>query len=157
RRPGRWRNVVPAGAGAGDAALHGRSRGRVARLPAARFGRGFSRGTRPVFPAADDLRAAAGRLGTDPPAARRAVGPAAPRARGAARTRDARGCLRRSRGRNTRGRPRPRRRAGPMRRSGYWLGLAGAGLTRLLGCTWRTRITGDVEIGPRIYALPHGS
>jgi len=44
-----------------------------------------------------------------------------------------------------------------MRRSGYWLGLAGAGLTRLLGCTWRTRITGDVEIGPRIYALPHGS
>jgi len=41
--------------------------------------------------------------------------------------------------------------------SSYWLGFLGAGLTRVLGCTWRTRITGRFEIEPRIYALPHGS
>ena len=43
------------------------------------------------------------------------------------------------------------------RASLWWVGLLGAGLTRCLGCTWRTRITGQVEVGPRIYALLHGN
>src|SRR5688572_30938468 len=37
-----------------------------------------------------------------------------------------------------------------------WIGVLGAGLIRVLGCTWRTRVTGDFTVGPRIYALLHG-
>lgn len=42
-------------------------------------------------------------------------------------------------------------------RKDRWIGLFGAALIRLLGCTWRVRVTGDVVVGPRIYALLHGN